>query len=112
MNYQRLAIGILAALSLLVGGALYFLSSGESSITTGLLVRVGALLGVIWLAMPQLETLKTKISTVAFFVVLLILIVAATKPKLFPIISGILAISLTLNWALRWLSQFSDPPKP
>jgi len=115
VNYQRLAIGILAAISLLIGGWMYFFGpenpSPSAAATTGVLVRVGSLLGVIWLAMPQLKSMKTKFSLIAFLVLLVILIIAATRPKIFPIIAGLLAISLSLNWVLSWLSQFSGTPK-
>lgn len=105
MKYQRLLIGLVAGVFLTVGAVLYFFGSNPENISTGIAVRVGLLLGVIWLAMPQLEGLKSKISAMVWTGVLLILIVAAFRPRLFPVMAGVLAVGLALNWFLGWASR-------
>ena len=111
MNWQRLMVGLVAAGFLLAGAGMYFSRPDSHILTTGILVRVGLLLGVIWLAMPQLESLQTKVSTVVLLVVLLLLVLVAARPNLFKVISGELAIGLALNWVLKWVSTFANPPK-
>jgi hypothetical protein len=104
-------VGLIAAGFLVAGAGMYFARPDDHNLTTGILVRVGLLLGVIWLAMPQLESMRTKISTVVLLVIVLLLVLVAVRPNLFKVISGVLAISLALNWVLKWVGAFADPPK-
>ncbi len=109
MNWQRLILGIVAIGCLVVGGVLYF-SSPDEPVWAAILIRVGAILGVTWLAMPQLESVSGRLSSIAFLVVLLVLIVAATKPNIFKVVAGVAAVAMALNWVLKWASVITKPP--
>jgi hypothetical protein len=86
---------------------LYFAGSEQ---LPGILVKVGAVLAVTWLAMPQLESLSGRLSTIAFLVVLLVLVVAAAKPNFFKVVAGVAAVAMALNWVLKWASVLTKPP--
>lgn len=107
MDWQRLTIGLVAVGFLVIGGALHLAHPEGAAGYVGILVRVGVLLSVIWLAMPQLEQLKTKISTLVLLVLLLSLILIAARPNLFRVAAGIFAVTLVANWALKWLGRFA-----
>ena len=59
---RRNTIGILAAVLLLLGGVTAFTGPGGSSAQgfAGGCIRVGLVLGAIWLAMPQIQSLLSK----------------------------------------------------
>ena len=110
MNWQRLMIGLIAVGCLGAGISLYFARPDETTGYVGILVRVGVLLGVICLAMPQLEPLKAKLSTIALLVTVLLLVVVAARPNWFRIVAGILAVTLIVNWALKLISRVASTP--
>jgi hypothetical protein len=59
---RRNAIGILAALLLVVGAFTAISGPGGSSASTfaGACIRMGLVLGALWLAMPQIQALLKK----------------------------------------------------
>lgn len=110
MNYQRWGIGVVAGLLLIAGVCLYWTPLGERSVWTGLCIRVGLLLGVIWLAMPQLAGLRSRMSTIVLGSLVAVLVLAALKPKLFSVVSAVLAVGLAINFVLGWASRTTRPP--
>ncbi len=110
LNWRRLAVGCLAVICLLIGGASFLADPEQATGTTGMLIRIGLVMGAIWLALPQLETFKSKISVVALLIALLLLVMAASRPNIFRIAAGVVAVGLTLNWALRWLASIKGKP--
>ena len=105
MNWQRTSIGLIAIGLLVVGGLLFVANPENNSGYIGILVRVGVLLAVIWLAMPQLEPLKEKLTTFALMTSLCMLIIVAARPNWFRIGAGILVVTLIVNWLLKFVSR-------
>ncbi len=101
-NWQRIAIGLFGLVGVIFGSAMYFVNA-ENTFLTAVLVRVGALLCVIWLAWPQLEAVKTRIPGFVLLALLLMLIVVAVRPNLFRVIAGVLAVGLALSGLLKWI---------
>ena len=77
----------------------------------GIVTRVGILLSVIWLAMPQLQPLKEKFSTFALSTTLFLLIIGAARPNWFRIAAVILALTLIVNWVLRVVGKLANSQK-
>ena len=82
-------------------------TQGSSEIVQGVYVRVGFVLVTIWLAYPQLATLKNKFSVFVLAVVLILLMVVATRPQLFPITAIVAVVCLLINGGLRRLIRAS-----
>ncbi|MEM7455514.1 MAG: hypothetical protein AAF456_14270 [Planctomycetota bacterium] len=109
MIYQRIITGILAAVFLLAGA---FLSlSGDSHDPfgsnvgfAGILVRVGLMLGAVWLAWKELEALRRRASTIVVVAIGVLLLMVAVRPRLIPIAAAIFVAGLTINGILRRLS--------
>ena len=108
MNWQRTSIGLIAIGLLVVGGLLFLASPENNTGYVGILVRVGVLLAVIWLAMPQLEPLKERLSTFALMNSLCLLIIVAARPNWFRIGAAILVVTLIINWVLRLASRLAS----
>ena len=110
LNWRRMTVGCLAVTCLLTGGANFLTDPEQSTGTTGMLIRIGLVLGAIWLALPQLETLKSRLSVVALLIALLVLVIAASRPNIFRIVAGVVAAGLAVNWGLRWLATIKGKP--
>lgn len=111
VNWQRLMIGLIAVGFLTAGILLHFARPDDTTGYVGILVRVGFLLSVIWLAMPQLEPLKARLSTFAMLSTLLVLVILAARPNWFRIAAGIVAVALAVNAALRFISRMATTNK-
>ena len=108
MNWQRTSIGLIAIGLLGVGGLLFVANPENNTGYVGILVRVGVLLAVIWLAMPQLEPLKEKLSTFALMTFLCLLVIVAARPNWFRIVAAILVVTLIVNWVLKLVSRMGS----
>ena len=108
----RTAIGILALILLGGGMFLYVFQPDADPFTVGMMVRIGALLGVIWLAYPQLEKLqgrfKGRIPAIVIGVALICLAVTAAKPKIGTVLITLVTIAIGVSGALKWMSKMAD----
>lgn len=79
---ERHRVGILAVVLLVIGGVLEFSGLAESGYQqwSAACVRIGILLAVMWLALPQLGLWSSK---VFLFGTLFLAVVLAVRPKLF-----------------------------
>lgn len=103
MNYQRHAIGCIAIAFLAAGGYVYFF--GNNLPIAGIFSRVGFLLLVIWLAYPQLDALKSRLSFGLLLMLLAALVVIAIRPRLVILAVGLLVVGFLVNGALRRLAS-------
>ncbi len=104
MNYYRLMIGIFACVGLLVGTWMSCVDVDSNNIYAGIIVRIGMMLGVTWLAFPELHTLKSKASVMVMCVLGTLLLVLAARPRLFPICAIAAVFIIIVNGVLRRLS--------
>ena len=104
MNFQRIITGILAAIFLIIGVFLYFTGGDTAQGPSGILTRVGLMLGAIWLAWNEMEWLRQRASTVVVVSVVALLLIIAVRRQLFPIAAALLVGGLTINGILRRLS--------
>ena len=107
--YFRSAIGILAILFLLSGFVLS-LQEDANPFWAGTGIRVGCLLGVIWLAYDQIQSLRARIPTFALAFGLVALMMVATRPKIATWVIALLTIAFSVNGVLRWLSRIAGSP--
>ena len=86
---------------LLVGLSLYVSGEDSRQAMAGILSRVGFLMSTIWLAWPQLETLKKRSSIAVLLGIVAVLLVVAIRPRLFPIAAVLIVGGLFINGAMR-----------
>jgi hypothetical protein len=93
---RRNLLGIIALVSLLLGAVLHFAGGGESHYLewTSALLRVGAVLGAVWLAMPELRRPGSRWVVGA---ILLAFVIMAWRPRLFLVAAVLLGIALILR---------------
>ncbi len=104
MNTQRLLTGLIATIFLIVGAVLYFSGADNVLAAAGILVRVGFMLGAIWLAWPEFDWLRKRASTLVIVAVVALLIIIAVRRQLFPVAASALVGGLMINGILRRLS--------
>jgi predicted anti-sigma-YlaC factor YlaD len=111
--WQRLVIGGLSLICLGLAAILLVFNPGSGTGLIGLLVRIGLVLGTIWLAMPQLLKLRPLQSATVWVVLLGLLLVAARSPNLFRVAIIMMAagglIHFFLKSASRLAAQGADP---
>ncbi len=104
MHPQRLALLVLSIISLSWGLILWSGTTADSQIYAGIFVRVGSMLAVLWLAYHQLATLKNRLSLFTIGAIVLLLLLVAARPRIFPIAAGITLAVILLNGFIRRLT--------
>ena len=109
----RLFVGIVAAVCLVVGGLIYFLQPNPDPFWLGMLIRVGALLGVISLAFPELMSLKGKLPAVFFGLAAICIVLIAVRPNPGRILISLIVIGIGVGSVMKWISSITrnDPRK-
>ena len=72
-----------------------------------MLIRVGALLGVICLAFPELMLLKKKMPAVIFGLALIGILVLAVRPNPGRVLLSLIVIGLGVGSVMKWVSKAS-----
>lgn len=103
MNYKLERIGIgLGGLASLALGIYMYLAEAEG-IIPGMLIRIGALLLVIWLAFPQLEKSRDKIPGTILGITFVCLLMIAARPKISGLIIAFFIVSMVLAAILKFV---------
>ena len=107
MDYKRIALGIVG-LGCLAAWVVCFVAWGWEEVvrSTSIAItgRVGLILTALWLAMPTLKPLFKYGSSLLFGSLLIILFVLATRPKIVPIVIGLVVVGHSVNWLLKTLA--------
>ena len=82
---------------LLVGIALYAFFPAANPAVTAVLIRVGSVLGVVWLAFPQLKSVGQRVPVVIVCSLLGGLVLMAARPNLFKIAATLVVLLVALS---------------
>lgn len=104
----RLLTGIIATVCLIVGGLIYFLQPNPDPFWLGILIRVGALLGVICLAFPELMSLKGKLPAVIFGLAAICIVLIAVRPNPGRILISLIVIGIGVGSLTKWISSINS----
>ncbi len=104
----RIATGILALTALLGGAFLYLFQPDANLFVAGMLIRIGAMLGVIWLAFPQLESLRGRMPAILITLGLICLAVAAARPSLARVFITVVTVAFGVGGMLKWMSRMAN----
>ncbi|MFM7115885.1 MAG: hypothetical protein ACKO81_06815 [Planctomycetota bacterium] len=106
---QLRLLGIIAVSLIVIGlAALWF---GATQPLFAIMLRVGFGLFAIWLALPQLLRGEWRASLLVIIGLLGLLVLLASRPRLFPIIGGILLLAGLVQLTLRYLSRMLGVPQ-
>ena len=103
---------VVAAISLLCLVAAAFLlvydPDWQKNVMMAVCLRVGTLLGVIWLAMPQLRTVSDRVPALLMGGGLLLMVLLATRPKVFTVLGSVVVVITALAAISGWLRRLKN----
>ncbi len=102
---QRVILGVIAAFMLLTGVALYAFFPAANPALTAILIRVGAVLGVVWLAFPQLKTVGQRVPVAIAGCLLGGLVLMAARPNLFKVAAALMVVLVALSLVAKVLRK-------
>lgn len=110
-RWQRLILGISAITLAIIGTTMYFVAgsdTGGPSFFSGLLWRVAIVLGLAWIAAPQLERLGWQRVRGALLVgIIIVVILYAIRPRLGAIAVLVLLAVSAMSTALSWFRKLT-----
>ena len=112
-RWQRATLAVSCTLFLLVGLVVPFLPSidfATAKFVSGILLKVGMVLGFGWLAAPQLERLGwQRIRGTLLIGLILVIVLYAIRPKVGAIAGLILVGGSTFFALMGWIRKFTRP---
>lgn len=90
MDLRRVTLGAISVIFIGVGAFAYFLN--WDNVAFWVMLRSGLFLGATWLALPQLTSQDSKLTTPVLILSVVLIMIIAIRPKLFFIL-GVLAIA-------------------
>ncbi len=90
---------------LLAGGYLEFNANDEASKVSGALIKVGLMLAAVWLAFPMLKTGSGHTPLIVFGILLVLLFLAAARPRIFLAGCIIAFLAYAANWILKRINK-------
>lgn len=105
MRYQRTLIGVSSLLTAAVGLILLWTNDGRDTSISGILIRVGVMLGVIWLGYPALMKSGGKQSLAWFLALFAGIFLVAFRPRLFIAVVLLTCAALAINLAWKRFNQ-------
>lgn len=113
-NWQRITIASLAVLLILLGCMFHFMPSlddGSAQFLAGVLWKIAMVLGIGWLASPQLERLGwQRVRGTMLIAIVIVIILYALRPRIGAIAALILVALSALAAAAGWIRRAAKPP--
>ncbi len=107
-TYRRMIVGILSV-GLLIAAVLLFFSYGPelgwNNVFVGVCLRLGLVLGAIWLAWPQVAKLANVLPRVFLIGGGLILAAGVIYSRLLPIAVAIIVVAIVLQLVMRYFAS-------
>ena len=114
LQWQRLLLAFFAVTFLTLGLALDYIRGIDSSsrkYAAGTLLKVGVVLGLVWIAAPQLERLGwQRLRGSLLVAVILVCALIAIRPKFGAIVGAIFVVGSLAFSLVGWIRQFTKPP--
>ena len=102
IDYRRIGLGIISGIFILIG--IVALIAGWEAVVFWILLRSGLLMGAVWLAMPELTSQDSKLTTPVLLLSIVLIMIIATRPRLFLILGTLAIASFFLQGVVRRLT--------
>lgn len=99
LDIRRISLGAISLTFILVGVLAYFF--GWEGVLFRVLLRSGFVLGAVWLAMPELTSQESKLTTPVLILCVVLIMIVATRPRLFFILGTIAIAAFLLQGVVR-----------
>ncbi len=105
--WRRVVLGILG-FGCLIAWSIGYINMGWEgilhSIPLAIVGRIGLILTALWLALPTIEPLFRYGGSLFMGAILVVLFVLAVRPRIVPIVIGVIVVGSSVNWILRKMS--------
>ncbi len=106
---QRLILGVIAVVCLAYAAFCFFTDAAYlTSVTMAMSLRIGLLLGVVWLALPQLRPIQHRLPAIVLAAMLGLLVLLAARPNLFKVVGSLIVIITVLAGIAKWFKRFEQ----
>ena len=99
IDYRRIALGVISICFIGVGVAAFIF--GWNSPAFWVLMRSGLFMGALWLALPDLMDKDSKLNVPTILLGVVLIVVIATRPRLFMILGSIAIAAFMLQGVVR-----------
>ena len=106
-NWRRLFLGV-CSIVLIISAIVLLLQENQSSttrVTAGGCMRIGLLLGAIWLAWPQVADVTQNVPAWMGWTLLGSFVVVVSRPRLIVLVGPLVLTLIALNWAGKFLPR-------
>ena len=104
---KRAIVGGLSLACLLFAGLTYVASPDINNVLLAGSLRIGVVLFAIWLALPQLRGILTRVPAVLPVLALVLIILCAARPNLFRIVGSLIVVVTALLAISKWIGRFT-----
>jgi len=102
-KYQKLVLGVIGAAMLATGGVMYAWGPIGNVFVSAILIRVGMLLCVMWLAFDQILQLSKYFSALVIGIGLAVLVLMAVRPNLSKVVLIMCAVLAAFSFFAKFV---------
>lgn len=103
LRYQKILLGGIGAALLTAGGMMYAWAPTANMLVSAILIRVGMLLCVMWLAFDQILQLSKYFSAVVISIAMVVLVLMAVRPNLSKVVIVMVAVLAAFSFFAKFL---------
>ncbi len=104
---KRTIIGVLAIGCLLLATVIFISTQSIELASLAISLRLGLVLGAIWLALPQLRPVLDRLPLLMLGVLLIVAAFVSARPNFFRLLASIVVVTSILLAISKWIKQFT-----
>lgn len=104
-EWKRTIVGGVAAACLVFAAVTYAMSPDLNNVALAMSTRIGLVLFVSWLAMPQLKSVLLKLPSILPVMLLAMIVFLAARPSVFRIVGSLIVIVTALLGISNWIKR-------
>ena len=107
-EFKRGIVGGLSLCCLLLALAIYLPSRDLNDVVLASALRIGTVLFAIWLALPQLRGIMSKLPDYLPVAALVLVVLCAARPKIFSVVGSLVVVGTALIGISKWIRNMTD----
>ena len=109
--WKRAVVGGISLACLLLAGLIYAASPDLNNVLLAALARIGVVLFAIWLALPQLRFVMSRLPSALPLIALVLVILCAARPSLFRVVGSLAVVTTALIAISNWMRKVTAKSK-
>jgi len=104
---KRAIVGGLSLACLLMAGLIYAASPDLNNVVLASSLRIGVVLFAIWLALPQLRGILSKLPDFLPILAVVLIVLCAARPNLFRFVGSLIVVGTALMGISTWIRRIT-----